>query len=96
MEKGPIEGTARREPVPLAEIPKAARDAAEALKRRRRCLWNLARAYEDTPVYDSSRLAAGHVLAGPALIEERTTVVVPASFTCRVDRFRNYILSRRS
>ncbi len=91
-----VKATARREPVPLAEIPQAAGDAAEALKRRRPCLWDLARGYEDTPVYDGSRLAAGHVLAGPAVIEEpTTTVVVPASFTCRVDRWRNYILSRR-
>ena len=91
-----VKGTARREPVPLAEIPQAAGDAAGALKRRRPCLWDPARGYEDTPVYDGSRLAAGHELAGPAVIEERTTtVVVPASFTCRVDRWKNYILSRR-
>jgi N-methylhydantoinase A len=92
-----VKGTARREPVALAEIPQAAGDAAVALKRRRPCLWDPARGYEDTPVYDGSRLAAGHVLAGPAVIEERTTtVVVPAAFTCRVDRWRNYLLTRRA
>jgi N-methylhydantoinase A len=92
-----VEGTARREPVPLAEIPQVAGDAAVALKRRRPCLWDPAQGYEDTPVYDGSRLAAGHVLAGPAVIEERTTtVVVPAPFTCRVDPWRNYLLTRRA
>ena len=55
-----------------------------------------ARGYEDTPVYDGARLAAGHTLAGPAIIEERTTtVVIPPSFACRVDRWKNYLLSRR-
>ncbi len=47
-------------------------------------------------VDDGARLAADHALAGPAVIEERTTtVVVPAAFTCRVDPWRNYILTLR-
>ncbi len=82
---------------PPAEIPEATADAVGARKRRRPCLRDLARGYEDTPVYDGSKLAAGHELLGPAVIEERTTtVVIPAWFTCRVDRWRNYILTRRA
>ncbi len=92
-----VKATARREPVPLAEIPQAAGDVAQALKRRRPCLWDIARGYEDTPVYDGARLAVGHVLEGPAVIEEpTTTVVVPPAFACRVDPWKNYILSRRA
>ena len=92
-----MKGTARREPVPLAEILRSTGDVAQALKRRRPCHWDLARGYEEIPVYDGSRLAAGHVLAGPAVIEEpTTTVLVPASFTCRGDRWRNYIPTRRA
>ncbi len=92
-----VKATARREPVPLAEIPEASGDAGQALKRHRPCVWDIARGYEETPVYDGSLLAAGHTLPGPAVIEERTTtVVIPPSFVCRVDRWKNYILSRRT
>ncbi len=91
-----VKATGRREPVPLAEIPEASGDAGQALKRHRPCVWDIARGYEETPVYDGSLLAAGHTLPGPAVIEERTTtVVIPPSFVCRVDRWKNYILSRR-
>jgi N-methylhydantoinase A len=56
----------------------------------------LGRAYEDTPVYDGTRLACGHRVEGPAIIEETlTTVVIPASYVCAVDSVKNYILTRR-
>jgi N-methylhydantoinase A len=91
-----VKATARREPVALAEIPKASGDASQALKRGRQCLWDIARGYEDTPVYDGSRLVAGHELAGPPVIEERTTtVVVPPGYACLEDSWKNYIRSRR-
>lgn len=91
-----LKATARQKPLRLAEIPEASGPASEALKRRRPVLWSLARGYEETPVYDGSRLGAGHTLEGPAIIEERTTtVVIPASFRCRVDGVKNYILARR-
>ena len=48
-------------------------------------------------MYGGSRLAAGHMLAGPAVIEERTTTVgVPPGFAGRVDPWKNYTLSRRA
>nr|WP_296777016.1 hydantoinase/oxoprolinase family protein [Rhodococcus sp. (in: high G+C Gram-positive bacteria)] len=46
--------------------------------------------YVDTDVYDYSKLAAGHVLAGPAIVEvPTTTVVVPPGTTGTVDRLGN-------
>jgi N-methylhydantoinase A len=48
------------------------------------------RGYVDTDVYDYSLLRAGHVLAGPAIVEvPTTTVVVPHNTTGTVDRLGN-------
>jgi N-methylhydantoinase A len=91
-----LKATARREPLRLAEVAEAASPVSQALKRRRPILWRVEDGYEETPVYDGGSLAAGHVLDGPAVIEEKTTtVVIPAAYRCRVDSVRNYILSRR-
>ncbi|MBI2999912.1 MAG: hydantoinase/oxoprolinase family protein [Deltaproteobacteria bacterium] len=90
-----LKATARQEPLKLGEIARTTGKASQALKRRRPILWNLARGYEETPIYDGAKLCAGHIVAGPGVIEEpTTTVVIPASFVCRVDDFRNYILTR--
>jgi N-methylhydantoinase A len=91
-----LKATARQERLKLAEIPRATGDAAEALKRRRPVLWDLAKGYEETPIYDGAKLACGHKIPGPAVIEEpATTVVIPGSYVCAVDGVKNYILSRR-
>jgi N-methylhydantoinase A len=91
-----LKATARQERLKLAEIPRATGDAAEALKRRRPVLWDLAKGYEETPIYDGTKLACGHKIPGPAVIEEpATTVVIPGSYVCAVDGVKNYILSRR-
>lgn len=46
--------------------------------------------YVDTDIYDYSKLAAGHVIAGPAIVEvPTTTVVVPHGTTGTVDRLGN-------
>jgi N-methylhydantoinase A len=92
-----LKATARQEPLKLAEIPRAAGDAAAALKRRRAVLWDLAKGYEETTVYDGTKLACGHKIPGPAVIEEpATTVVIPTNYVCAVDKIKNYILTRRS
>jgi N-methylhydantoinase A len=44
-------------------------------------------------VYDGTKLLAGNVIKGPAIIEEpTTTVVIPPAFRCEVDGSKNYIL----
>lgn len=91
-----LKATARQERLKLAEIPRATGGAAEALKRHRPILWDLAKGYEETPIYDGTKLACGHKIPGPAVIEEpATTVVIPGSYVCAVDGVKNYILSRR-
>jgi N-methylhydantoinase A len=100
-----LKATLRHEPLKLAEIESAsglpaarqAGGADQAIKRRRPALWNLAKGYEETAVYDGDRLAAGHRVQGPAIVEEAaTTVVIPPNYVCAVDKIKNYILTRRS
>jgi N-methylhydantoinase A len=91
-----LKATVRHEPLKLAEIAAARAGAEKTIKRRRPILWNLAQGYEESPVYDGDRLGAGHRIDGPAIVEEAaTTVVVPPSYVCTVDKIKNYILSRR-
>lgn len=54
-------------------------DPASALIGKRLVEWGVLGGRIDTPVYDRSRLRAGHKLAGPALVQEyaSTTVVLP-------------------
>lgn len=42
--------------------------------------------YVDTPIYDRDKLAAGHRIIGPAIIEEReSTTVIPPGMTAVID-----------
>ena len=78
----------------LEQIRAGKKDPSAALKRTRACWFDGRKA--DTPVYDGDRLLAGNVIAGPAIIEERTTTaVVPGGFTAQVDQFRNCILRKQ-
>ena len=88
-----LRATAARAPFRLREIGRGGPDSALALKRRRSC-WFDGRQV-DTPVYDGAQLLAGCRFSGPAIIEETTTtVVVPASYVCAVDQWKNYLLTR--
>jgi len=50
-----------------------------------------------TPLYDGSRLTAGHAILGPAIVEEPfTTIVVYPGQRATVDAFGNYTIVRRS
>ena len=47
-----------------------------------------------TRVYERARLHAGHRMAGPALIfEYSATTAIPPGYHCRVDPYRNLILT---
>ncbi len=88
-----LRATVPRAPFHLRQIEEGGPDGAGAIKRRRRCWFNGREV--DTPVYDGTRLLAGARFAGPAIIEETTTtVVIPASFDCAVDQWKNYLLTR--
>jgi len=47
----------------------------------------------ETPAYDWDRMEPGHRVAGPALIDDKTTtVLVLPGFSCEVDAYRNLVL----
>jgi len=69
-------------------------DPSAALTETRPVLLDITRGFVDTPVYDYTRLRAGHVLDGPAVIEvPTTTVVIPAGATGVVDHLGNLAIS---
>jgi N-methylhydantoinase A len=76
----------------LDELPHAGVDASAALVERRNVY--LAGASRDCGVYDRSRLVAGNVIAGPAIVEEpaHVTVVLPGD-ELRVDQFGNLVMT---
>ena len=81
-------------PFDLPKVAQGDADPAGAFKRRRNCRFNGRDV--DTPIYDGEKVLAGNVIAGPAIIEETTTtVVIPDAFVCSVDRYKNYVLTRR-
>lgn len=72
----------------------AAAGGSEAARRgSRRCLFDGSLQRVDTPVNDWERLTPGHKIAGPALIDNKTTtVLVVPGFTCEVDAYLNLVL----
>jgi N-methylhydantoinase A len=77
----------------LPQVQPGGADPKSALKRRRTCRFNGRDV--DTPVYDGEKVLAGNVISGPAIIEETTTtVVIPDAYTCSVDKYKNYVLTR--
>ncbi|MGY2876173.1 N-methylhydantoinase A [Marmoricola sp. URHA0025 HA25] len=68
---------------------------AEAQSEVRPVFLDISKGFVDTPVYDYTRLRAGHVLPGPAIIEvPTTTAVIPGGFTGVIDDLGNLVISR--
>jgi N-methylhydantoinase A len=68
-------------------------DAARALKRYRKCYFDVQ--WRNTPCYDGDALEAGNTLPGPAIVEEKTTtLVIPAGFTCAIEWNGTYVLEQ--
>jgi N-methylhydantoinase A len=89
-----LKATTPSVPFTLPQVAQGSGDPAGAFKRRRNCRFNGRDV--DTPIYDGEKVLAGNVISGPAIIEETTTtVVIPDAFVCSVDRYKNYILTRR-
>lgn len=77
------------------EITGGTEDPTSALKENRSCYFE--GKHYDTPVYDGTKLKAGNILKGNAIIEETTsTTVIPNGFTCHVDKYGNYLISKVS
>ncbi len=50
-------------------------------------------AYAPVPVHDGHRMRCGHVVSGPALIEQQTTAIfVSEAFDCTVDALGSFVL----
>jgi N-methylhydantoinase A len=78
----------------LQKIAAGTKNPSAARKRTRPCCFD--GSFIDTPIYDSSRLKAGNVIPGPAIVEEPlTTVVIPPGFQCDIDEYGNYIMRRK-
>ena len=69
----------------IPEYPLSGPDASQALRTKRQCYWGNS-GFEESAVYDFSKLEAGNEINGPAVLEtEYTTLVVPPDFVCRID-----------
>jgi N-methylhydantoinase A len=81
----------RMQKLQLRELPNDGTDPAAALTKRRSVY--LTGAVRDCGVYERSRLGAGAVIDGPAIVEEpaHVTVVLPGD-TLRVDRYGNLVI----
>jgi N-methylhydantoinase A len=88
-----LKATTPRVPFHLQAMEANSADASRAFKRSRSCYFGGQKVI--TSVYDGDKLSSGNTVPGPAIIEEATTtVVIPEQFTCSVDSYKNYILTR--
>jgi len=87
-----LKATVKKARFELSEAEEGSSDAAAAQKSTRECIFNGVPV--ETPVYDGSLLRSGNRFEGPAIVEEeKTTVVVPETFSCEVDRQHGYVLT---
>jgi len=85
----------RSKKIDVRKISAGTKSPSGALKRKRQCYFN--GGFVETQIYDGTRLKAGNVIQGHAVIEEpTTTVVIPAGFTCHIDEYGNYIIVRKA
>jgi N-methylhydantoinase A/oxoprolinase/acetone carboxylase beta subunit len=80
----------------LRRLEIVGRDSGPARKGYRRAYFTGAEAgYREAAIYDYTRLQAGNIVAGPAIIETPfTTVVVPLAHEADVDEYLNIVLRR--
>ncbi len=82
-----------RERGEMPEIAAGTADPGSAHKGTRKVYFEEAGGYVDCDTYERSRLAAGNVITGPAVIEQMdTTTVLPPGETATVDRFGTLIV----
>lgn len=87
-------------PVPhphLPETPVSPLSIDQALKGKRRVVFEAGGGTWETPVFDRSLLGHGHRLIGPALCEsEQTTLLIPPGWSLAIDRTNNALLEEVS
>jgi N-methylhydantoinase A len=80
----------------LQKTTKVGTDSAPAKKGTRRAYFTgVDPGFKEAAVYDYTKLQAGNILSGPAIIETPfTTVVVPERHTAELDEYLNVVLRR--
>ncbi len=77
----------------LEELAGSDTTIEQAIKNTRPLYFQEYQDWKDTPVYDRNKLYTGHVIPGPAVIEERiTTVIVHPNWNARIDGFGNVVM----
>ena len=67
---------------------------SDAQRGTRQVFFSDAGGFVETAIYDRARLSAGHIVAGPAIIEEvDSTTLVHAGYRAAVDDFGNLLIS---
>ena len=80
----------------MSQHPSNSRDSQPARKGQRRAYFTGAEpGYREAAIYDYTKLQAGNIVTGPAIIETPfTTVVVPMAHQAEVDEYLNIVLHR--
>ena len=79
-------------PVPKPSLKPGPARAGDPVPKGRRKLY-LGTSWQETPVYEWSRLLPGQGIPGPSIIESRfTTVLVPPGADARLDEYGNVVL----
>lgn len=79
--------------LPDGEAPDKGHRLQDALKERRRAQIDVQRGFEETPVFDYTRLRSGDEIEGPAIVEvPTTTVVIPHFGRASIDPLGNLVL----
>jgi N-methylhydantoinase A len=69
---------------------------AKALVGRRKAIFTADSKLIDAPIYDGSKLGAGAMIKGPAIIEEvSTTIVIEPGWSARLDVGGSYVMTRK-
>jgi len=77
----------------MAPMLRSDSDVATALKGARPVYLEAGQPARELPVYARERLAHGHELTGPVIVEaDQTTLLVPVDWRLQIDRFNNAML----
>ena len=82
-----------RDTISLRSEPFGPEDPSDALRGHRDVFFLSRGGFERTPVYDGDKISSGHLVSGPAIIEEPdTTIVVYPGQEAMADHYRTYVI----
>lgn len=88
-----LEAVAKVEKVPLTACPPAAGLGEDAILATREVYFAETRGFVPCPIYDRERLAPGHVISGPAIVEQMdSTTLILSGQTATIDAHLNIII----